>query len=196
MSQVLTPDALPLRWLRWWRIDSWLQAESGWRDAAFYRLDATQLTRLARSHHAQLSAQLQLPAQVATADGDLLQLAQLPLAQRLHALRLAAEVCWRDCSGTGLSAEQQRWCRSIAQGMRPGLWLAPCASLSAQPAVVSGLWLLRLRAGTLSWSRLRLAFSPDDIRQAEQVAQPDAFPARLLPLWQAVIWYAAQEPSC
>ncbi|PEI06348.1 type III secretion system protein [Pantoea agglomerans] len=185
-----------LRWLRWWCIDSWLSADASWRQAGFYQLDDTRLAALARTHHPLIVQELQLSQPVSPPDLELLAWLDLSDAQRLLALRLAAEVCWRDSTQTMLLPEQQRWCRRIAQAMRPGLWLTGAEGLAVNDGDINALWLLRLRAGPVCWSRLRLAFPTGQVHIVESFQQPDAFPPRLLPLWQAVLWYASQEPRC
>ncbi|TLV11730.1 type III secretion system protein [Klebsiella indica] len=187
---------LALSWLRWWCIDCWLTAEPAWRQADFYQLDEATLRQLARTHHQQLCARLQLPASIAAVDDTLLQLMQLSSPLRLRVLRLVAEVCWRDSSRHTLTADQQRWCRRIAQAMRPGLWLTPPPGIPTGDGAIDGLWLLNLRCGPLCWPRVRLHFSPDRVQAVERLPPLSDFPSRLLPLWQAAIWQAAQEPLC
>ncbi|AWO81541.1 type III secretion system protein [Serratia marcescens] len=187
---------LALSWLRWWSIDCWLTAEPEWREAAFYQLDEVQLRKLARTHHLQLCTQLQLSTSIAAVDDELLQLMHLPSPRRQLALRLVAEVCWRDDNRHCLTPGQQRWCRRIAQGIRPGLWLAPPPGVPTGDGAIDGLWLLSLRCGPLCWPRVRLHFSPDWVRAVERLPRSSDFPSRLLPLWQAAIWQAAQEPLC
>jgi len=196
MSEMPPGDEPGLRWLRWWCIDSWLAADASWRQAGFYQLDDVRLAALARTHHPLIVQELQLSHQVSPPDRELLAWLDLTEAQRQLALRLAAEVCWRDSTQTMLLPAQQRWCRRIAQAMRPGLWLTEAEELPVNDGDINGLWLLRLRAGPGCWSRLRLAFPTEQTRRVESLHQPDDFPPRLLPLWQAVLWYASQEPLC
>jgi len=184
------------RWLRWWCIDSWLAADVSWRQAAFYQLDATRLTDLARTHHPMICQHLQLSRRVCPVDSELLAWLDLPDTQRQLALSLAAEVCWRGSGQSMLLPAQQHWCRRIALAMRPGLWLTEARALPVNEDDINGLWLLRLRAGPTCWARLRLAFPAEKVHTTESLPQPDAFPPRLLPLWQAVSWYASQEPLC
>lgn len=196
MSETPAADDAGLRWLRWWCIDCWLTAAPEWRQADFYQLDDARLTALAHTHHQMLCQQLQLAAPVSPIDAELLLWLQLPVQQRRLALRLAAEVCWRDSTQSILLPEQQRWCRRIAQGMRPGLWLPSSGGLPTDDGDINGLWLLNMRAGPQCWARLRLALPQQAVLAVEQLPSLDAFPARLLPLWQAVFWYASQEPLC
>ncbi|EXU75772.1 hypothetical protein [Erwinia mallotivora] len=196
MSEMPPADEAALRWLRWWCIDCWLSADASWRQAEFYQLDDSRLAALARTHHPVICQQLQLSPVVSAPDNELLAWRDLPESQRQLALRLAAEVCWRDCTEALLLPEQQRWCRRIAQAMRPGLWLTEAEGLPVNDGDINGLWLLRLRAGPGCWPRMRLAFPAEQVRRMESLPQPDAFPPRLLPLWQAVLWYASQEPLC
>lgn len=196
MSEKHPGDKPCLRWLRWWCIDSWLAADTSWRQAGFYQLDDVRLAALARTHHPLVVQALQLSHLVTPPDLELLTWLDLTHAQQQLALRLAAEVCWRDSTQIMLLPEQQRWCRRIAQAMRPGRWLTEAEGLPVHNGDINGLWLLRLRAGPGCWSRLRLAFPTEQVHRVESFQQPDAFPPRLLPLWQAVLWYASQEPPC
>lgn len=196
MSEMPPADEAGLRWLRWWCIDSWLAADISWRQAGFCQPDDARLALLARTHHPMLCQQLQLSSTVSPVDSELLTWLELSGAQQQLALRLAAEVCWRDPTQTMLSTAQQRWCRRIAQAIRPGLWLPEPGGLPGNAGNLKGLWLLRLRAGPDCWPRMRLAFPAEQVRRMESLPQPDAFPPRLLPLWPAVLWYASQEPLC
>lgn len=196
MSEIPAADDAGLSWLRWWCIGCWLAADPQWRQADFYQLEDEQLQRLARTHHGMICQQLQLSAPVCAPDPELLAWLRLTAQQRQLALRLVAEVCWRGSTQGSLLPEQQRWCRRIAQGMRPGLWLTVPGELPTEKGEINGLWLLSLRAGPGCWPRLRLSFPPDAVQAVEQLPQMNEFPARLLPLWQAVFWYAAQEPLC
>lgn len=195
MSDLPLADEAGLRWLRWWCIDSWLTADSSWRQAAFYQLDDERLAALARTHHALICQQLRLDVTVSPVDSGLLAWLDLTAEQRQLALRLAAEVCWRDSTQALLLPEQQRWCRRIAQAMRPGLWLTEAEGLPVTDGDINGLWLLSLRAGS-AWPRLRLACCAQKVHAAERLPQASVFPPRLLPLWQAVFWYASQESPC
>lgn len=196
MSEMLPAEDPALRWLRWWCIDSWLAAEETWRQAAFYQLDDSRLAALAQTHHSTICQQLQLTRNVSPVDEVLLLWLEMTAEQRLLSLRLAAEVCWRDSTGDTLSPEHQRWCRRIAQGMRPGLWLTEAEGLPCDEGDTNGLWLLSQRVGPVCWQRIRLIFPQQQVRAVEQLPQMSAFPPRLLPLWQAVFWYASQEPLC
>ncbi|AXF77203.1 type III secretion system protein [Erwinia tracheiphila] len=196
MSEMLPADDPALRWLRWWCIDSWLAADKQWRQAAFYRLDDARLAALAQSHHPMICQQLQLATAVSPVDAELLTWLEMAMEQQQLALRLAAEVCWRGCASDTLSAGQERWCRRVAQGMRPGLWLTEAEGLPADNGDINGLWLLSQRAGPACWGRIRLAFPQDRVRAVEALPGLSIFPPRLLPLWQAVLWYASQEPLC
>ncbi len=221
MTEPAQAGRAALRWLRWWCIDCWLAAAPGWRQAEFYQLNDARLAALAQTSHPAVCQQLQLTTAVSPPDADLLAWLDLTPSRRWLALRLAAEVCWRGC--TGLPAQQQLWCRRLAQGLRPGLWLTDSGELSAgdgdinglgllrlRPGLwltdsgelsagdgdINGLGLLRLRAGPLCWPRLRLQLPPEQVQEVERLTQPGAFPPRLLPLWPAVIWYAQQELQC
>ncbi|MCX8957612.1 type III secretion system protein [Erwinia psidii] len=196
MSEMLPADDPTLRWLRWWCIDSWLAADEQWRQAAFYQLDDTRLAALAQTHHPMICQQLQLTTRLSPVDEELLNWLEITAEQRQLALSLAAEVCWRGSTGETLSPDQQRWCRRVAQAMRPGLWLTDAEGLPVSDGDTNGLWLLRQRAGPDCWGRLRLAFPQEKVLAVEQLTQLSAFPSRLLPLWQAVFWYASQEPQC
>ncbi len=196
MSENLLADGSGLRWLRWWCIDSWLAADVSWRQAGIYQLEATRLAALSRTHHAMICQQLQLGSAVEPVDADMLAWLDLTAAQQQQALCLAAEVCWRDSTQAMLLPDQRRWCRRIAQAMRPGRWLTEAQGLPVDDGDINGLWLLRLRAGPACWARLRLSFSAEKVRAVEQLPQADGFPPRLLPLWQAVFWSVSQEPSC
>ncbi|CAO95576.1 HrpD protein (hrp cluster) [Erwinia tasmaniensis Et1/99] len=189
-------DDAALSWLRWWCIDCWLAADPQWRQADFYQLDQDRLAALARTHHDMICQRLRLAGPVCAPDPDLLIWLRLTAPQRQLALTLAAEVCWRGCTQDSLLPEQQRWCRRIAQGMRPGLWLSAPGGLPGDEGGINGLWLLRLRAGPECWPRLRLSFPQDAVQAVERLPQVKTFPARLLPLWQAVFWCASQEPLC
>ena len=194
MTEPAQAGRAALRWLRWWCIDCWLAAAPGWRQAEFYQLNDARLAALAQTSHPAVCQQLQLTTAVSPPDADLLAWLDLTPSRRWLALRLAAEVCWRGC--TGLPAQQQLWCRRLAQGLRPGLWLTDSGELSAGDGDINGLGLLRLRAGPLCWPRLRLQLPPEQVQEVERLTQPGAFPPRLLPLWPAVIWYAQQELQC
>lgn len=196
MSNTAPIADIALRWLRWWAIDCWLTAQHQWREAEFYRLGDQQLILLARTHHRLFCERLQLSPLIAPVDPVLLQLLLLPAAQRELALRLEAEVCWRGSTQATLLPEQQRWCRRIAQAMRPGLWLPVTLGIPTPCADVNGLWLLRQRSGAQCWPRVRLAFPKDRVLIVEQLPMMADFPQRLLPLWQAAVWYAAQESLC
>lgn len=194
MSEKPLAEDPGLRWLRWWCIDSWLAADTSWRQAGFYQLDDIRLATLARTHHPMICQQLQLGSTVEPVDADMLAWLDLTTAQQQRALCLAAEVCWRDSTRAMLLPDQQRWCRRIAQAMRPGLWLTEAESLPVDDGDINGLWLLSLRAGPACWARLRLSFSAEKVRAMEQLPQADLFPPRLLPLWQAVFWSVSLEP--
>ena len=196
MSNRYLAKDVGLRWLRWWCIDSWLDADISWRKAGLYQIDETRLAALARTHHTAICQELQINSAVAPIDAEMVAWLDLTLPQQQLALRLAAEVCWRDSAQAMLVPTQQRWCRRIAQGMRPGIWLTQAEELPVRNVDINGLWLLRLRAGPVCWSRLRLAFPAESVHQVEQLKQSDVFPSRLLPLWQAVFWYAIQERPC
>ncbi|CCP01840.1 type III secretion protein HrpD [Erwinia amylovora Ea644] len=196
MSEMPAADDAALRWLRWWYIDCWLTADAQWRQASFYQLEDALLSALAHTHHAMICQQLQLATPLIPVDGDLLAWLKLTAPQRQLALRLAAEVCWRGSTQATLLPEQQRWCRRIAQGMRPGMWLPTLNGLPSDEGDINGLWLLKMRAGPQCWPRLRLSFPQEAVKALEQLAPIAEFPARLLPLWQAVFWYASQEPLC
>lgn len=164
-------------WIDWWCCtwrwmhpgwQPWLLAEQGVELAAF--------AAVARSRHGDLLNCLGItPTQPPEPSFDVLNWLSLNAEQRVLALTLVQAVC-SSAEMRTLDDECWRWCRSLAKALRPGLWLA---GETVDARAMLGGWL-----GESCWSRLRLAWAPDD----DLTAAPDLPPRKLDALWQAVLW--------
>lgn len=133
---------------------------------------------LARSRHGDLLTCLGVtPSPPPAPQADAMHWLSLTEQQQAQALALAAAICCANPSShLPVSDEQWSWCRGLAKALRPGLWL--------EGEVVDARCMLGAWLGEGCWSRLRLAWAPDDV-----LVPARNLPARKLDaLWHAVLW--------
>ncbi|MGY2289753.1 type III secretion protein [Pseudomonas sp. SDO528_S397] len=166
-------------WINWWCC-TWRWMHPGWqaRLLAEQGVPLEAFMAVSRSRHGELLHCLGItPSQPPEPVADVMQWLSLSDAQREQALTLVQAICFTvDADTQAQTGEHWSWCRSLAKALRPGLWLA--GEVTDARAML-GPWL-----GESCWSRLRLAWSPED-----NVALALNLPARKLDaLWRAVLW--------
>ncbi|WP_433646878.1 hypothetical protein [Kosakonia pseudosacchari] len=88
-----------------------------------------------------------------------------------------------------LSPDAQQWCRRLAMGLKPGLWMPP---LSSDPEI-TGIILLRGWVGEPVWSRMRFSLPKENVEVVEHQADITLAPQKLSALWMAVIAWMQRE---
>ena len=135
-------------------------------------------TPVSRSRHTDLLNCLGItPSQPPAPQVDAMHWLSLTEQQQAEALALVAAICFANPAlQAQVSDEQWAWCRGLAKALRPGLWLG-AEVLDAR--CLLGAWL-----GEGCWSRLRLAWAPDEV-----LVPALNVPARKLDaVWHAVLW--------
>ncbi|UZE25642.1 type III secretion protein [Pseudomonas sp. B21-056] len=163
------------RWVRWW-CNPWDWAHPAWhsRFAGSAGLSISACEALMVGRHGVFLHSVGIdPSQPPMVAEPVLRWLELTPVQRDRALALAQGICFAPAEPDGADGQ---WCRAVSKGLRPGAWLQPQCN---DARLLLGAWL-----GTACWSRLRLAWPPDDI-----VEQPPQAPEnKLETLWRAILW--------
>lgn len=163
------------RWVRWW-CNPWDWAHPAWQSqfarSAGLSINACEALMVSR-HGVFLQSVGIEPSQPPIVTEPVLRWLELTPLQRDQALALAQRICFAQTKSDGADGQ---WCWAVTRALRPGVWL-PIESQDAR--LLLGAWL-----GATCWSRLRLAWPPDDV--ADRLAQ--APENKLQTLWQAILW--------
>nr|WP_288913858.1 type III secretion protein [uncultured Pseudomonas sp.] len=162
-------------WVRWW-CNPWDWAHPAWQErfasSAGASIDACDALMVSR-HGAFVQSVGIDPSQPPIIAESVLRWLTLTSSQRDRALALAQQICFTQTERDGADG---RWCWAVTRGLRPGAWLK---SQSHDARLVLGAWL-----GPPYWSRLRLAWPPDEVAESPVQAPEN----KLQTLWQAVLW--------
>ena len=177
-----------LEWVHWWR-DNWRHQ----RHCSWPLPPELQSTTL---YH--LFSELNLRKQIDSFFGVEPVITPYPLAgfatliksdvQQWHQL---FQLSFSVCSGhlmprnSFLSASDEQWCRRVAKGLKPGLWI-PSSVMLPDPGIM-GILLLRSWTGVTVWSRMRFCLAKREVEEAEQLITEKIPSKPLSALWQAVI---------
>ena len=160
------------RWLQWWAFP-WRYAHPHWAP-----LDASHAE--VRSLHASASTGFGIaPCLPCLPAASLRQLALAPLSHYDALLQRVEHIC-RPTLPTTLDAAEHLWCQRLGKALRPQGWLEPADDV---------LQLLRAWVEPSVWQRLRLRFAPARIEALELKPVPPISAAKLLTLWQTVLWH-------
>ncbi|WP_110949820.1 type III secretion protein [Pseudomonas bohemica] len=171
------------RWIQWW-CAPWQWAHPGWMALFVERsgLSGVEAQALLRGrHNAFLQSVGITPSQPPEPADSWVQWLLLGVDQQRQALELAGSICLGRTSDRARrlnehEAHHEDWCRSVAKALRPGVWLEPSID---DPRILLAAW-----AGETCWSRLRLSWAPDEVRQLVT----DLPANKLQTLWQSVLW--------
>ncbi|KPX06184.1 hypothetical protein [Pseudomonas savastanoi] len=162
-------------WVQWW-CNPWQFAHPDWqsRFALNCGLTLSDCDGLIASRHSVFwqSVGIEPDQPPMPAEPVLRWLALTPL-QREQALDLARRICF--CRNESDGADGQ-WCWALTKALRPGVWLELA---NEDPRLLLGAWL-----GPEYWSRLRLAWAPDELPDTPCEAPEN----KLQTMWQAILW--------
>lgn len=162
-------------WVNWWCC-TWRWMHPGWQP------QLAPFTPVSRSRHTDLLNCLGVtPSQPPVPQVDAMHWLSLTEQQQTQALALVAAICFANPAlQAQVSDEQWAWCRGLAKALRPGLWLG---AEVFDARCLLGAWL-----GEGCWSRLRLAWAPDEVLVPVLVPVLNVPARKLDALWHAVLW--------
>jgi hypothetical protein len=180
------------RWLDWWQVGYWQQADHSWQENNFFTLPAEQQQRLAWQHPQAVAAAFGItPALPPEPEPRLLTFIDLPAGSRTQLLALLAGICAPQAAPDTLAAASLIWCRRLAKALRCESWLSADCFL---PWTTGSLLLLRALSAE-SWPRLRLLFPQEWVKQVDEYPAIALPLSRLSALWDAAIWQIQQPES-
>ncbi|KPZ29490.1 MULTISPECIES: hypothetical protein [Pseudomonas syringae group] len=162
-------------WVNWW-CNPWPWAHPAWQDrfAEVHGVSIHDCEALLTSRHGVFLQSIGIVAdQPPQLDEPVLSWLALSPSQREQAIALAQCICF---SLNESEDPDGQWCRGFSKALRPEVWL----DLHNQDArLLLGAWL-----GARYWSRLRLAWPPEEVADTPCKAPYN----KLQTLWQAVLW--------
>ncbi|GLX14964.1 type III secretion protein [Pseudomonas straminea] len=172
-------DGLAAGWIRWWYAAG-DPASPGWPVGANAEHMALALRSPISRHACIAESRAVRLAQPPEPHQGLLRWIGLSEAEQVFTLHLVEGVCALSRSCDALPSVDERWCRSLAKALRPGLWL-PAGPVDAR--LLLGAWV-----GPQRWARVRLQWP-----SAALDGLPPGLPGhRLDTLWSAVLWRVAR----
>lgn len=176
------------QWITWW-CSGWRQhMHSSWPLPVALQLDHRLLALLELTHRHWLDSLYGIvPTPIPAPKMGITILIALQPAQWHRLLQLVYCICagHKTFSLEYLTSQDKQWCRRVAKGLKPGLWL-PASFLSLDP-ITMAILLLRDWLGPAVWTRMRFCFGREKVEEVETISSSVITEKILNPLWQAVI---------
>lgn len=185
-ERCLTEKDAMLAWIHWWRNGWRKRRHLSWPLPTELLSFAYPLTESAsRETTDRFFGIAPVPAPYPAA--GLITLIKLPQEKWSYLFKLCFSIC-----AVGLpppyflaNIDDEKWCRRVAKGLKPGLWLPPY--FACPEPDIYGIWLLRCWSIEPVWLRMRFCLDKNKVEAAEHPVVESPPLKRLSTLLQAVI---------